>query len=457
MNLPAKFSSYTMQLLGEKDYSLFVSALGRESPVSIRTNPHKVFSFKTDEPVPWCRNGFYLSERPTFTFDPLFHAGCYYVQEASSMFVDYVLRRFINKPAKMLDLCAAPGGKSTLACSALPEGSLLVANELIRSRAQILSENLIKWGYPNVAVTSNDSSEFSFLGSFFDVVLADVPCSGEGMFRKDPNSITEWSPENVETCWKRQRQIISNIWPCLKPGGILIYSTCTYNTKENEENIAWIVNEFGAEPLTVDYPQEWNLYGNLNGQDIPVYRFMPYRTRGEGFFLSVLQKPEDETPVITRNKLKKERLTPFPKICMDWLSNKDTYQFEMRNTQVTAVPKALTPDFSLLRSHLTLLHGGIGVAQIKGKDCIPDQSLAMSPHMQTDSYPQYEVSYEEAISYLRKETVQLPTDLPRGHVLLTYRNIPLGFEKNIGNRANNLYPAEWRIRSSYLPTDIKCL
>ena len=297
MELPASFIDYTRALLGDEEYTELVTALESEQPVSIRLNPLKPFGFQSGESaVPWCTSGFYLKERLTFTFDPLFHAGCYYVQEASSMFVEQALRQYAGEePAVMLDLCAAPGGKSTHVRGILPENSLLVANEVIRNRSQILAENLTKWGHPDVVVTNSDPSDFTPLEEFFDVILTDVPCSGEGMFRKDPVAVSEWSSENVEICRQRQRRIISDIWPCLKPGGILIYSTCTYNTKENEENVRWIKDEFGAEVLPLDVAEDWNITGNLlQGERFPVYRFLPHKTKGEGFFLAVLRKPGAE-------------------------------------------------------------------------------------------------------------------------------------------------------------------
>ena len=257
MKLPISFIESTRALMGDEEYQELSVALEQEPPASVRLNskfPGLAACSSISGRIPWAAEGYYLNQRLTFTFDPLFHAGCYYVQEASSMFVEQVLRRYVTTPVKMLDLCAAPGGKSTHARSVLPEGSLLVANEVIRNRSQILAENLTKWGYADVVVTNNDPSDFSRIGSFFDVILTDVPCSGEGMFRKDPGAIEEWSPENVEICWQRQRRIITDIWPCLKPGGILIYSTCTYNTREDEENIAWIRQEFGAEPLPLAVP-----------------------------------------------------------------------------------------------------------------------------------------------------------------------------------------------------------
>lgn len=320
MDLPVSFADRTRSLLGDEEYNKLADALNDEQPVSIRLNEEKLpgssFSLfhASSDRVPWSATGCYLDRRLTFTFDPLFHAGCYYVQEASSMFVEQALKQYIGeRPSVMLDLCAAPGGKSTHARSVLPVGSLLVANEVIRNRSQILAENLTKWGHPGVVVTNNDPADFAGLEDFFDVILTDVPCSGEGMFRKDPVAVSEWSPENVEICWQRQRRIISDIWPSLKPGGLLIYSTCTYNTKEDEENIRWMHDEFGAEILPVDAPAEWNITGNLlAGEDFPVYRFLPHRTKGEGFFLAMLRKPEGEETQIryksTSSQGKKKRV-----------------------------------------------------------------------------------------------------------------------------------------------------
>ena len=197
MNLPQAFIERTRQLLGDEAYTPFEEALQTETPVSIRPNRMKCSQPVEGESIPWASSGTYLKNRPTFTFDPLFHAGCYYVQEASSMFVEKVLQEYVKEPVVMLDLCAAPGGKSTLCRSVLPEGSLLVANEVMRNRSQILAENLIKWGHPEVVVTNNDPADFTDLTHLFDVILTDVPCSGEGMFRKDQVAVDEWSLENV--------------------------------------------------------------------------------------------------------------------------------------------------------------------------------------------------------------------------------------------------------------------
>ena len=463
MNLPQAFTERTRQLLGEEQYQLFEQALQTEVPVSIRPNLLKCNQSVDGEPIPWASSGIYLKNRPTFTFEPLFHAGCYYVQEASSMFVERVLQEYVKEPVMMLDLCAAPGGKSTLCRTALPEGSMLVANEVMRNRSQILAENLIKWGCPDVVVTNNDPADFTELTHLFDVILTDVPCSGEGMFRKDQVAVDEWSVENVDICWKRQRRILADIWPTLKPGGILIYSTCTFNREEDEDNVSWIAKELGADVLPVSVEEDWGITGNLTGKDFPVYRFLPHRTKGEGFFLAVLRKHEGDLEKIAlrseKKKKGKDNKQPLvvPKEAESWLKNSSAYSYVMKDANVVAFPKAYEQEYALLQQYLKVLHAGVTLAEIKGKDLIPHHSLAMSTELMEGVFPTAELSYEQAIAYLRKEGLVLDTDIPRGYVLVTYQQIPLGFVKNIGNRANNLYPQEWRIRSGYLPEEIVCV
>ena len=464
MNLPQSFVERTRQLLGDEQYPLFEQALGTEVPVSIRPNRMKCNLPVAGEPVPWAPSGIYLEKRPTFTFDPLFHAGCYYVQEASSMFVERVLREYVQEPVVMLDLCAAPGGKSTLCRSALPEGSLLVANEVMRNRSQILAENLMKWGHPEVVVTNNDPADFTDLTHLFDVILTDVPCSGEGMFRKDQVAVDEWSLENVDICWQRQRRILSDIWPALKPGGLLIYSTCTFNREEDEDNVAWIARELGADVLEVPVEEAWGITGNLIGDSFPVYRFLPHKVKGEGFFLAILRKHAGEVETVEPRAEKKKKggkdvkgkapQLSVPKEAKDWLQIPGDYQLTINGTNVQAFPKSHETVYTLLQQYVKVIHAGITLGEMKGKDLIPHHSLAMSTALANDAFPKAEVTYEQAIAYLRKESLVLDAGIPRGYVLLTYQNIPLGFMKNIGNRANNLYPQEWRIRSGYLPEEI---
>ena len=462
MNLPQTFIERTRQLLGEDTYPAFQEALANEVPVSIRPNLTKCDKPVEGEPIPWATSGVYLRNRPTFTFDPLFHAGCYYVQEASSMFVDRVLCEYVKEPVVMLDLCAAPGGKSTLCRSALPEGSLLVANEVMRNRSQILAENLVKWGHPEVVVTNNDPADFTDLTHLFDVILTDVPCSGEGMFRKDPVAVDEWSLENVDICWRRQRRILTDIWPALKPGGLLIYSTCTFNREEDEDNVAWIARELGAEVLPVSVEDDWGITGNLIGKDFPVYRFLPHRAKGEGFFLAVLRKHEGvvETVQLRPEKKKKGKdskkasQSVVPKEAKSWLKDADVFEYTVKDTSVHALPKTFSDVYTLLEQYVKVLHAGVTLGEMKGKDLIPHHSLAMSTALEEGVFPKAELTYEQAIAYLRKEGLILDASIPRGYVLVTYQQVPLGFVKNIGNRANNLYPQEWRIRSGDLPEEI---
>ena len=395
VNLPAEFITETQRIMGDERFNRFIGAFEKEAPTSVRVNVRKELShLLTASPahlqqVPWCEEGYYLADRPQFTFDPLLHAGCYYVQEASSMFVTHILRLSGDSPQSALDMCAAPGGKSTAMRSVLPEDCVLVSNEPMGNRAQILLENITKWGAPNCIVTNNYPRDFRKAKLKFDVILCDVPCSGEGMFRKDPATISEWSMQNVEKCWQLQREIVADAWECLNPGGLFIYSTCTYNTKENEENIQWILENFDAEVLDIPVDPSWNITGSLfEGFDAPVYRFIPGITRGEGLFACALRK-----------------------------------------------------------GGMWKVEGGRrnDLQKVKGLNVI---SLDI-PH----STFHVDLSYQEALKYLRGEALVLPPDTPKGIVTITYKGQPLGPAKNIGNRANNLYPKAWRIKSTHLPTE----
>ncbi len=425
ITLPTAFEVYTKQLFGEERYNIFCKGLQQSSPVSIRINPFKTNKTTqvADNFVPthvaWCAEGFYLNSRPNFTFDPLFHAGAYYVQEASSMFLSHVLRHLINKPVALLDLCAAPGGKTTCARTAISDGSIVFSNEPINKRAQILAENVQKFGHSDVVVTNNYPRDYKKSKLEFDVIVADVPCSGEGMFRKDPQAIAEWSEQNVENCWKLQRSIIADIWDNLKPGGLLIYSTCTFNAHENEENVAWILNEYDAQLLEVPTEKTWNITGSLInnplGEDkpFPVYRFIPGFTQGEGLFMAIIKKGGTSTNL----ELNAEKLVAE--------ANKK----------------------------LKIMAHGVKQGIIKGKKIIPDHSLALAINGDRSSYPNVEIDYETAIKYLRHEAIMLSAVAPKGIVTLTYRGHAIGFANNLGNRANNLYPQEWRIKSSHIPNE----
>lgn len=405
--LPLQFTDYTRQLMGAERFGRYLESFEEPAPVSIRLNPKKMSEGRGQrlevidgEPVAWCREGYYLKQRPNFTMDPLFHAGCYYVQEAASMFLDEVLRQMHNayvnhqpsaiRPLTALDLCAAPGGKSTLLRSALPADCVLYSNEPIRNRASILLENVTKWGYENHLVTNCYPRDYRKAKMKFDLILCDVPCSGEGMFRKDESTIREWSPQQVEKCWQLQREIVSDAWACLNEGGFLIYSTCTFNTKENEENIRWILNEYDAEVLKVEIKPEWNITGSLlEGFQEPVYRFIPGISRSEGLFVCVLHK--------------------------------------------RGVAAHSQRDYGSSLTRLRLVANEITARHER-------------------ALPQAELSYEDALKFLRGESLVLSGDVPNGLVEVSFMGKILGQVKNIGTRANNLYPKPWRIKTTHIPT-----
>jgi len=300
--LPRPFLERMKQILKDETDD-FVSSLGQEPPVSIRLNPFKFRNKPGLEEIPWCKTGYYLPVRPSFTLDPLFHAGAYYVQEPGSMFLEQVFRQVAepDAPLLVLDLCGAPGGKSTHLLSLMNRESLLVANEVIRTRAAILSENIRKWGNSNVVVTNNDPRYFAALGGIFDIVVVDAPCSGEGLFRKDKNAISEWSPDNANLCSARQKRILSDAWECLKPGGYLIYSTCTYNPEENENNLAWLTEKNSFSPIDLSsayFPGIKEIsVGRVRG-----YQLMPHRVRGEGFFIGALQKTNGKAGLVPKKR-----------------------------------------------------------------------------------------------------------------------------------------------------------
>lgn len=429
MNLPKEFETYTRKLFGEERYALFLKGLDQDSPTSIRLNTFKlkenegISETLIPQQIPWCKEGYYLNERPNFTFDPLLHAGIYYVQEASSMFLSHVLRQLIKHPVTMLDLCAAPGGKTTCARTAIPDGSLLFSNEPIGKRAQILAENIQKFGHPDIVVTNNYPRDYKKTKLAFDVIVADVPCSGEGMFRKDVQAIEEWSLQNVEKCCQLQRSIITDIWDNLRPGGILVYSTCTFNAHENEENIAWILNHYDAELIEIPVEKEWNITSSLignplnDGRKFPVYRFIPGLTKGEGLFMAIIRKAGDNENLNNPNDIRSDKI-------------------------VAEANKKLK----------VLVHG-VKKNIEKGKNIIPDHSLALSIVGNKGKFPAIEIDYSTSISYLRHEAIVLPPDSPKGIVTLQYRGVPIGFAKNLGSRANNLYPQEWRIKSSHIPDE----
>lgn len=455
MTLPDSFTQYTRQLMGDALFGRLLDGLAEEPPVSIRTNPAKCrLKPAGGQPVPWCGCGYWLPWRPAFTFDPLLHAGWYYVQESASMFLHRVISQYVTRPVRMLDLCAAPGGKSTCALGALPEGSVLMCNEPEPRRAHILAENIMKWGLPGVIVTNSLPRDYARSGLKFDVVLCDVPCSGEGMFRKDPASIGEWSAQNVERCAALQREIVAGAWQCLRPGGLLVYSTCTFNARENEENVAWICSELGAELLPADSDEAWGVGGSLSAAlPGPVCRFIPGVSRSEGLFMAAMRKPADAggTEPTTRRRQRKSRTPAAAPAQAAWLRRPADFDYFSGQDSIVAVPKSLTPLYDTAQDTLRVVHAGVTLGTLRGRDVVPHQSLALSVELADDAFPRAELTHDDAISYLRRLPVSLPEGTPRGFVLATCGGAALGFVKSLGARANNLYPQEWRIRSTHTP------
>ena len=421
-------------------------ALEEPSPVTIRINRSKWDHDPTDsESVPWCRDGFYLKERPSFTLDPLFHAGAYYPQEASGMFIEQVLKQVIvEKPeVKILDLCAAPGGKSSHLSALLGGKGILVANEVIRSRASVLAENITKWGLSNSVITQSDPSVFGKLQGFFDLVLVDAPCSGEGMFR-DKTALREWSEENAGLCSDRQKRILMDVWPALKENGILIYCTCTFNPAENEQNIKWLTGRHECESVRLDisdYPGITEIFC----QGIYGYGFYPGRINGEGLFISVLKKTGKQEKTEVRNRSANySRVTREEKaIAEDWTLFKGDQLIESGNS-VIAYPGDIS-DYQLITKSLRIIRPGIKLFVTKTKRNIPEHDLAMSVHLRKESFPSADLEYGEALAYLSRGQFRID-NIQKGWSILRYRGVALGFINNIGSRINNYYPVGWRIR-----------
>ena len=449
MKLPDEFIEQLQALLSDEWQALAEAITSSEPSVAVRVNEARGVGLPDDvRHVPWCPQGFYLDDRPAFTFDPDWHAGRYYVQDASSMFMTHVIRSLIQEPVRYLDLCAAPGGKTTAAIQALPQQSLVVANEIVPPRARVLADNVIRWGNPRCVVTSNAPSHYGKLDAFFDVIATDVPCSGEGMMRKDDEAVAQWSPALVEQCAQRQREILADVWPALRPGGLLIYSTCTYNRQENEEIADFIVRELGGTSLEVPIEQAWKIHPAITS-DCHCYRFMPHRVDGEGLFMAVFRK--DGNAPRQDIRIKEKSTKKCDEIGKNWLAKPNEYVVEQQGDLSIAVPQDLRREVAALRTSLNVLHVGVELATIMGRKTVPNHALAMSTARAQDAFPVCEVDYPTAVRYLRGESITI--DAPQGYVLIAHQGAVLGFANNLVNRANNLYPKPQRILSTHTPTE----
>lgn len=428
------------------DDKSLMKALQEPSPVSIRINKAK-WSKKPASVtrVEWSSNGYYLEQRPSFTADPLFHSGCYYPQEASGMFLEQaVLQSGLNLSGiRVLDLCAAPGGKSTILSDLIGDNSLLIANEVIRARSLILAETISKWGATNTIVTQSDPSAFSRLTGYFDLVFIDAPCSGEGMFRTNI-AVNEWSVNNAALCSERQKRIIMDVWPALKENGILIYSTCTFNPGENEENIRWLIDKNRAECITPDI-SAFEGITPVDFEGITGYGFYPGKIKGEGFFIAVIRKTSAENQVRPgQSKNTVQRAARKEIAAAGSLSSSVSDRLIHHNGSIVSVPADLN-DYSLLYQNLKIVRPGTTLLSMKNDDILPDHDLALSRLLKDDAFPSRELNLDEAHAYLKRDVFPM-AEMGKGWNIVTYKNVTLGFVKNIGNRINNYFPVEWRIR-----------
>lgn len=537
--LPDSFIDLMKESLDLEAVTALVERVGREERLtSIRVNPFKIgrdvtvnsileglvscksnlngesLNSSNSSDVKWSRDSFYLAERPKFTLDPLFHAGAYYVQEASSMYmnivgeaIERVVPEFFSNELRALDLCAAPGGKSTHLTTLLNDNSILVANEVIKSRSVILADNIAKWGRGNVVVTNNDPQDFSSLDEAFHLIVVDAPCSGEGMFTKDIAVVDEWSLDNVNLCSLRQQRILSDVWGALKPGGFIVYSTCTYNHFENDDNVKFIVDELGAEFIALD---DFVKFGGIKTKMGGV-QFVPGLVEGEGQFVALLRKRgcvecenlfldsdrfgagsigkegrksskregkrgnkvenkrgnyKDKRGSFSESRAFKGDITISDRANRGdsrggnnhSLKNLPTIEglvIEQKGEFLKGYPAHLERVIKFFESKLKIVLSGVAIANIKGKDFAPHADFALwqgvGDMLQSGSelpmgIVAWEVSREQAIDFLAKEPLVF-SEAPIGYLMLVYKGVPLGFVKNLGNRTNSLLPMARRIRN----------
>ena len=442
------------------DRAAFERVHEQEQPVtSIRLNPQKLpvvnekwavgnffhhTTFAVESSVPWSDFGYYLSRRPSFTFDPFFHAGCYYVQEASSMFLEQAIKQTVNlsQPVKVLDLCAAPGGKSTHIQSLLSANSLLVSNEVIKNRSHILKQNIIKWGSHNVIVTNNDPQHMAKLPGFFDVMVVDAPCSGSGLFRKEAAAVEEWSEDAVQLCSGRQKRILSDALPALKQGGVLIYSTCSYSPEEDEDIADWLVRDRDMEPVKLSVPADWNIVETISSTGATGYRFYPDKVKGEGFFISCFVNRK-ESLAKNSKPLKSEKATAKERAVVDAWANTKNLELLKHNNTIFALEASAVSDFAVIKQALNVQYAGTFAGEVIREKLIPDHALAVSTLL-AETVNSIEVPYDEAIKYLQKKETAWDT-VVTGWQVVTYKGKPLGWINALPNRINNYYPKEFRI------------
>jgi len=454
--LPASFISRMKNTLGD-EFDLFISSFQNSPPISLRINPQKEMDlFKREEKVPWNKKGYYLQSRPEFVFDPLIHGGAFYVQEASSMFIENFPD--FSKDLRILDLCAAPGGKSTSLLSSMSSGSILFSNEMVHQRAQVLYENLVKWGSPNVVVTYNKPEKYLSFTNYFDVVLVDAPCSGEGLFRKSPKYISEWRENKAGQCSLVQRNILDIAFSLVKEKGILIYSTCTFSPLENEEIVKWFYGKYKGyiSPHHLDIPTEWNIKEELmetgDGKRQEIFKFYPHRLKGEGFFVTAFIKDKviknDHFLIYRQEKTKvadqliKKEVEKFAEIPRN-------YSLICQEEKVFAIPSYYYREIVKASTTLNVLKSGVlmGTFNKRNGIFIPSHELVLSPFIKK-GLPFINLEKTEAIKFLKKEEINASGSegFENGWIIAKYSGLAIGWLKKSDKRLNNFYPKEWKIR-----------
>jgi 16S rRNA C967 or C1407 C5-methylase (RsmB/RsmF family)/NOL1/NOP2/fmu family ribosome biogenesis protein len=433
LNLPEGFIETVP--IPQNEITDFQESLNLELKPSFRVNPYKAEPALIFEKVPWCPTAYYLDQRPRFTSNPPFHAGAFYPQEASSMFISHLLRELSvgSEPILALDLCAAPGGKTTLLQSELHKNSLIHANETIQSRFAVLAENTTKWGVPNICISNNDPSDFRGIDDFYDLILVDAPCSGEGLFRKQHDAVNHWSPKAVEHCSARQRRILGDIWPSLKEGGILIYSTCTYNRLENEENLKWLSAQGSLEFLDVNISQYPGIQ-KVEEEGIKGYRFFPHKVQGEGFFCSAVRKNDGKrakSPKLKRRNLKV-------------IDQADRFSLMLSGDSIYAGQNDQFEHLEFLVNHFRKsLKPGIEIGKMMRESTKYEHGMAMLSPNQDFGFDSTNLNLHNSLRYLKKEDISLK--LATGRLLVQFDGFTLGFAKSDSRRLISQYPKNWRI------------
>ncbi len=451
ISLPERFVETMRREMGAERAEALFGALDTEPTVSYRLNAAKPCRLPlAGEPIGWSRYGRYLDERPQFTLDPALHAGAYYVQEASSQFVDYILRDEPLDGARVLDMCAAPGGKSTIYSTLVGSEGLVVANEINRSRAAILADNVRRWGLGNVVVTCNEPQHVAAFEEWFDVVAVDAPCSGEGMFRKMEEARSEWSQGAVEMCARRQRQIVAEAWRTLRRGGILIYSTCTFNRTEDEEVVKWIMEQWGGElePMAeLKCRPQWGIVASHVGA-FQTFHFYPGSARGEGFFVAVARKRGGDARGRATVKARRSVFAPVDKRSAAelarWVRDAGQMTFRSAGDTIYGYREAAFDDVRSLSESLSVIYSGVAMGQIFKGVLRPDHALALYVGLDPDAVPRTEVSRDEALAYLRRADIAA-AGFCEGINAVVCDGLPIGFVKRIGARCNNMYPKDLRI------------